>query len=124
MTPAEGSTIIGRSMKIQGEFTGSDDLFIDGEIDGTIRLTAARLTVRTEGRVRASVLAQDVVVFGHIDGEVRVTGRLELRAGAVVTGNVFAARLSIEEGAVLRGAVDPSRAVESVKDDPVEALQG
>lgn len=124
MTPAEGSTIIGRSMKIQGEFTGSDDLFIDGEIDGTIRLPAARVTVRAEGRVRATVIAQDVVVFGNIEGEVRASGRLELRAGAVVSGNVFAARLSMEEGAVLSGAVDPTLPAEPAKTEKDEGTEG
>jgi cytoskeletal protein CcmA (bactofilin family) len=123
MTPTESSTIIGRSMKIHGEFSGSDDLFIDGEIDGTIRLKAARLTVRAEGRVRATVIAQDVVVFGHIEGEIRATGRLELRAGAVVSGNVFAARLSMEEGAVLRGAVDPALPTEPATSEQLESTQ-
>jgi cytoskeletal protein CcmA (bactofilin family) len=114
MTPAEGSTIIGKSLKVRGEFTGTDDLFVDGEIDGIIRLPAARLTVRAEGKVRATIVAQDVVVMGRVEGEIRATGRLELRAGAVVVGDVFATRLSMEEGAMLRGSVDPTKAAENV----------
>ncbi len=105
-------------MKIRGEFHGTDDLLVDGEIVGTIRLAASRLTVRADGRVRATVVAQDVVVLGRIEGEIRATGRVELRDGAVVIGDIFAARLSIEDGAVLRGGVDPSKAVDA---KPAEA---
>jgi len=114
MMPTESATVVGRSMKIRGEFNGADDLLVDGEIEGSIRLSASRLTVRAEGRIRASVVAQDIIVIGRIEGDIRATGRVELRDGAVVIGDVFAARISIEDGAVLRGAVDPSKAGESV----------
>ncbi len=110
MMPTEGATVIGRSMKINGELTGSGDLLVDGEVEGTIRLAASRLTVRTDGRVKATIVAQDVVVLGHVEGEIRATGRVELRDGAVVLGNVFSTRLAIEDGATLRGGVDPSKA--------------
>ena len=114
MIPNEGTTVIGREIKFRGDITGSADLLIDGEVDGIIKLSAARLTVRADGRVRASVMAQDVVVIGFIEGEIRAIGRVELRSGAVVLGDVFATRLSIEDGATLRGAVDPTRANEPV----------
>ncbi len=109
MMPSEGATVIGRSMKIDGEVSGSGELLVDGEVDGTIKLPAARLTVRVEGRVKASIEAQDVVVLGLVEGEIRATGRVDLRAGSVVLGNVFCPRLSMEEGATLRGGVDPSK---------------
>jgi cytoskeletal protein CcmA (bactofilin family) len=112
MVPTEGATVIGREIKFRGEISGSTDLLIDGEVDGVIRLTGARVTVRPEGRVRATVSAQDVVVAGQIEGEVRAAGRVELRDSAIVLGDICAARLSIEEGATLRGGVDPSRATE------------
>ncbi len=112
MVPTEGATVIGRGMKFRGEISGSTDLLVDGEVSGKIRLTGARLTVRPEGRVNATVSAQDVVVAGHIEGEVRATGRVELRDGSVVQGDVCAVRLSIEEGSTLHGGVDPSRASE------------
>ena len=116
MIPNEGVTVIGREIKFRGDITGSADLLIDGEVDGVISLSVGRLTVRADGRVRASVVAQDVVVIGFIEGEIRATGRVELRNGAVVLGDVFATRLSIEDGATLRGTVDPSRANEPVPD--------
>ncbi len=112
MIPTEGATVIGREIKFRGEISGSTDLLIDGEVDGVIRLAGARLTVRAGGRVHATITAQDVVVAGHVEGEVRAAGRVELRDGAVVLGDVCSARLSIEEGATLRGGVDPTRATE------------
>jgi len=106
-------------MKINGELTGTGDLLVDGEVEGTIRLAAARLTVRTEGRVKATIVAQDVVVLGYVEGEIRATGRVELRDGAVVLGDVFSTRLAIEDGATLRGSVDPSKAT-----DPLIITEG
>lgn len=116
MMPNEAATVIGRSMKIRGEFSGSDDLLVDGELDGVLRLPTSRLTVRPDGVVRATVLAQEVIVMGRIEGEIRASGRVELRTGAVVMGDIFSARLSMEDGAVLRGHVDPTRANEAIPD--------
>jgi cytoskeletal protein CcmA (bactofilin family) len=112
MIPTEGATVIGRETKFRGEISGSTDLIIDGEVDGTIRLTGAKLTVRPDGRVKATISAQDVAIAGKVEGEVRATGRVELRDGAVVLGDVCAKSLSIEDGATLRGGVDPTRAAE------------
>jgi cytoskeletal protein CcmA (bactofilin family) len=122
MMPNDTATVIGRSMKVRGEFSGADDLLVDGEIDGVIRLAASRLTVRTDGVVRAMVIAKDVVVLGRIEGEIRAAGRLELRSGAVVIGDVFAGRLSMEEGASLHGKVDPTRAGESLPTHTTDSL--
>lgn len=112
MIPTEGATVIGREAKFHGEISSSTDLLIDGEFDGVVRLGGAKVTVRPEGRVKANIAAQDVVIAGKFDGEIRATGRVELRDGAVVLGDVCTARLSIEEGASLRGSVDPTRASE------------
>jgi cytoskeletal protein CcmA (bactofilin family) len=112
MIPTEGATVIGRETKLRGEISGSTDLLIDGVVNGTIHLTGAKVTVLTEGRVFATISAQDVVVAGQVEGEIRATGRVELRSGSVVVGDICATRLSIEEGATLRGGVDPSRAAE------------
>jgi cytoskeletal protein CcmA (bactofilin family) len=121
MMPNDTATVIGRSMKVRGEFSGADDLLVDGEIDGVIRLAASRLTVRADGVVRAMVIAKDVVL-GRIEGEIRAAGRLELRSGAVVIGDVFAGRLSMEEGASLHGKVDPTRAGESLPTHTTDSL--
>jgi len=112
MKPAEGSTVIGKSVIIRGDLSGSEDLFMDGEIDGTITLTESRLTVGPNAKVRADILVQDVIVFGRIEGNVKATGRLELRQSGSVVGDIQAGRLSVEESATLSGRVeltDPSQ---------------
>jgi cytoskeletal protein CcmA (bactofilin family) len=119
MISTEGATVIGREVKFRGEISGSSDLLIDGEVNGIIRLSTARVTVGAEGHVHATIVAQDVVVTGHLDGEIRATGRVELRNGAVVLGDVFATRLCIEDGATLRGHVDPTRANEPIPESSV-----
>jgi cytoskeletal protein CcmA (bactofilin family) len=120
MIPTEGATVIGREIKFRGEISGSTDLLIDGNVDGVIRLPGARLTVGADGHVHATITAQDVVIVGHLEGEIRATGRVELRSGAVVLGDVCTTRLSIEDGATLRGGVDPSRANEPFPASPGE----
>ena len=100
---------------------------VDGEIDGVIHLDGATLTVRPEGRVRATILAQDVVVLGYVEGEIRAVGLVHLRGSAVVKGDVYAARLSIEDGATLRGNADPSKASEPLpggRQQPARQLSG
>lgn len=106
MKPAEGSTVIGKSVTIRGELSGSEDLFMDGEIEGTITLTDSRLTVGPNARIHADINVHDVIVFGRVEGNVKATGRLELRQSSSVLGDIQAARLSIEESATLRGRVE------------------
>ncbi len=121
MRPGEGSTVIGRSASLRGDIVCSEDLQIDGEVEGTVKVTGGRLTIGPEARVRASVTAAEVVVFGRVEGDIHTSGRVDLRSSAVVLGDVFAARLSIEENASLRGYVDPSRAGEPAAARPVAA---
>src|ERR1700733_14785036 len=99
MNASEGATMIGKSVKIVGDLSGSEDLVMDGELQGTIRLPGARLTIGPAARVRGDIAAKDVVVFGRVEGDIRGTGRVELRASALMQGNVYAASLSIEEHA-------------------------
>jgi cytoskeletal protein CcmA (bactofilin family) len=106
MKPAEGSTVIGKSVAIKGELTGKEDLYLDGSFEGTVTLTEGLLTVGPNARVLADLNVQDLAVFGYIQGNIRVAGRLELRASAVVAGDIYAARMSIEENAALRGRVE------------------
>ncbi|MGD0798203.1 MAG: polymer-forming cytoskeletal protein [Acidobacteriaceae bacterium] len=106
MKPAEGSTIIGRSVTIRGELSGREDLTMDGVVEGTILLQESRLTVGPNARVMADVEARDVVVYGLIEGNVRASGRIELRESAVVRGDIVAERLSIEENASMKGRVE------------------
>jgi cytoskeletal protein CcmA (bactofilin family) len=106
MKPAEGSTVIGRSVTIRGELTGNEDLFMDGDIEGTITLPGSRLTIGPNARVLADVHGLDIIVFGAVTGNIHATGRLELRQSASVAGDIFAGRLSIEESATVKGRVE------------------
>lgn len=81
---------------------------MDGTVEGTITLLGSRLTVGPNARVMADVNAQDVVVYGFVEGNIRATGRIELRESAVVKGDIAAERLSIEENACIKGRVELS----------------
>ncbi len=106
MNPAEGSTVIGKSITIRGEVSGDEDLLVDGTIDGSITLSASRLTIGPNGRVKANLVARDVIIFGQVSGNVLATGSVDLRQSATLKGDITAARLAIEENATIQGKAD------------------
>ncbi|HEY0794731.1 MAG TPA: polymer-forming cytoskeletal protein [Acidisarcina sp.] len=107
MSPVEGTAAsIGKSVQIRGEVKGSEDLIVDGEVEGTITLTESKLTIGPNARVNANVSARDVVILGKLNGSVLATGKVELRQGSHLIGDITAGRLSIEENAVFSGKVD------------------
>ena len=126
MKPPEGSTVIGRSVTIRGELSGKEDLYMDGVVQGTISLPESRLTVGPNARVMADLDAHDVVTYGLVEGNIRASGRIELRESAVVKGNIVAERLSIEENASIKGKVELSEAAapSSPVHHPVADLPG
>lgn len=99
-------TLIGRSLVIRGEVRGSEDLYIDGSVEGTVALSAGRLTIGPNAKVRADVEAPEVIVMGELEGNLRSAGRVELRDKSSMTGDILAVRLAVEEGAVIKGTVD------------------
>ena len=106
MNPAEGATAIGKSVTIRGELTGKEDLYMDGDIEGTITLPESRLTIGPNARILADISARDVIILGKVSGNVHASGRVELRQSAAVIGDIFAGRLSIEESATVKGQVE------------------
>jgi cytoskeletal protein CcmA (bactofilin family) len=121
MNPAEGSTLIGKSVTIRGELSGGEDLFLDGDFEGTVTLTGSRLTVGPNAHVKADLTVRDVIIFGVVNGNIHATGRIELRQSAVVNGDLSAGRLSIEESATVRGKVElVSNAAVTSEPQPVE----
>jgi cytoskeletal protein CcmA (bactofilin family) len=97
---------IGKSVRIKGDLSGSEDLYVDGQVDGTIQLSGNSLTVGPNGRVHASVSARNVIVGGTIDGNIQASERTEFRKTAVVNGDVQSKRIAIEEGAFFNGKLE------------------
>ncbi|HUA91438.1 MAG TPA: polymer-forming cytoskeletal protein [Terracidiphilus sp.] len=104
-TPAR----IGKSVIIRGEVKGSEDLVVDGHVEGTVSLSESRLTIGPNAQVAADLTAKDVLIQGRVQGNVVASGRVELRAGCAVEGDIRALRLSVEDNAVFRGKVDLSQ---------------
>lgn len=101
-TPAR----IGKTIVIRGEVKGAEDLIIDGRVEGTVQLGDNRLTIGPNANVAADLVARDVLIQGQVQGNINATGRVELRAGCLVEGDVRALRLAIEDNAGFHGKVD------------------
>ena len=97
---------IGKSLVIKGEVTGSESLYIDGRVEGSISLPGNRLTVGRNGVVAANVSAREIVVLGKVRGNVQAADRVDIRNEGSLTGDVVAARISIEDGAFFKGGID------------------
>lgn len=97
---------IGKSVVIKGELSGSEDLYLDGEVEGSIELHDHNLTVGPNGRVRANVNAKEVIVHGKVDGNITSSDRVELRKSAVLVGDIVTQRIVIEDGAYFKGGID------------------
>jgi cytoskeletal protein CcmA (bactofilin family) len=115
-TTAEQATI-GRSLVIKGEVSGSEPLYIDGRVEGTITLQDNRVTIGRNGSVAANVTAKEVVVMGKLQGNVTVSDRVDIRAEGALTGDVVAHRLSIEDGAYFKGSVDLKKSEQKINAD-------
>jgi len=100
---------IGKSVIVKGELSGSEDLYVDGQVEGTIELQGNSLTVGPNGQVKANVNAKGVVVQGKLEGNIRATERAALTKSAVVVGDIVALRVLIEDGAYFKGRVDVQR---------------
>lgn len=105
-TAKDGFAHIGRSVVIKGQLSGSEDLFVDGVVEGTIELQSNSLVVGPNGRVNANVNAKGVVVQGKLEGNIHAADRTELTKTAIIIGDITTQRISIEEGASFRGKID------------------
>lgn len=132
------SAVIGRSIHIDGDLRGEEDLRIEGDVSGTIQLRNNNLTVGQDGKIKADLYAKSIVVDGTVEGDLYGAERVSIRKNASVRGNVISPRVSLEEGARFKGSIemDPeaveaalgtktSKVVEAkpkaVADKPVEA---
>src|SRR5258706_2326363 len=103
--PVEQATI-GRSLVIKGELSGSEALYIDGRIEGKISLPDNRVTIGRNGSVVANIIAREVVVMGKVSGNIECSDRVDIRSEGSVTGDVSTVRISVEDGAVLKGGIE------------------
>jgi cytoskeletal protein CcmA (bactofilin family) len=103
--PVEQATI-GRSLVIKGEISGAEALYVDGRIEGKISLPNNRVTIGRNGIVQANIVAAEVVVMGKVNGNIECSDRIDIRSEGSVTGDVSTIRISVEDGAVLKGGVE------------------
>jgi len=103
-SPTDQATI-GRSLVIKGEVSGSETLYVDGRIEGTINIAENRVTVGRNGTVAANITAREVVIMGKVTGNIQCTDRVDIRSEGSLTGDVVTQRISVEDGAVLKGSV-------------------
>jgi cytoskeletal protein CcmA (bactofilin family) len=101
---------IGKTVVICGEVKGGEDLIVDGRVEGTVNLSENRLTIGPSANVAADLCAKDILIMGHVTGNVVASGRVELRAGCSVEGDIRALRLAVEDNALFRGKVDLTQA--------------
>lgn len=97
---------IGKSVVVKGELSGSEDLIVDGEVEGNISLRGQTCTIGPNGRVRANIEARNVVIHGKVNGDVHASERVELRKTASLAGDIATARISIDDGAFFKGGID------------------
>src|SRR5512145_532729 len=100
---------IGKSVVIKGELNGSEDLTIEGQVEGKIELKDHVLTIGPNGKIKAQVFAKAVIVLGEVNGNVTASEKVDIRDGGSVDGDIIAPRVAIAEGAHFRGSVDMQR---------------
>jgi len=104
-TPPMEQATIGRSVVIKGDISGAEALFIDGRVEGSVHLTDNRVTIGRNGVVKANIDAKEVVIMGEVTGNVECSDRLDIRSEGSLTGDVITRRISVEDGAVMKGSV-------------------
>ena len=101
-----GAAIIGKGVKIKGQIFSHQDLYVDGDVEGTIELLEHKLTIGPNGKVQATLKARQVIMLGSVQGNVEASERLELRKDAHLVGDMKTARIVIEDGAYIKGTID------------------
>jgi cytoskeletal protein CcmA (bactofilin family) len=108
--PAGDQAVISKGLFVKGEISGTESLYIDGKVEGAINLPGNRVTIGRNGTVGANVTAREVVVMGKVRGNVSASDRVDIRAEGALSGDVSAARISIEDGAFFKGGIDIRKA--------------
>jgi len=110
-----GSATIGKAVKIVGQIYSREDLYVDGDLEGTVEALEHKLTIGPNGTVHAGIKAREVVALGTIQGNVEATDKIEIRKDAKLVGDIRTARIVIEDGAYFKGSID------IIKPEPAKA---
>ena len=120
--PSGEQATIGKSLIVKGEVSGSESLYIDGKVEGAINLPGNRVTIGRNGQVAANILAREIVVLGKVRGNCQASDRVDIRSEGSLTGDVIAARISIEDGAFFKGGIDIRKPGAETKNAPAEPI--
>ncbi len=107
--PGIVTALVGSAVTIQGEIFCQQDLFVDGEVNGTMVLPKHKLTIGPQAKVKADIKAHNVVIVGKVEGKVEASERIELRSKCELTGDVRSPRIMIENGAYIKGSIEVTR---------------
>ena len=97
---------IGKGVQIIGQILTKEDLYVDGNVEGSIESQDTKVTIGPNGRVQASIRAREVVILGKVKGNVEAVDKVDLRKDAELTGDIKSGRISIEDGAIFKGSID------------------
>jgi len=101
-----GAANVGKSVRIIGQIFTKEDLYVDGDVEGTIESLENKVTVGPNGRVHAGIKAREVIILGQVQGNVETSDKVDLRKDAKLVGDITTARISIEDGAIFKGSID------------------
>ncbi len=97
---------IGKAVRVEGKIISREDIYVDGQVEGSIESPESKVTIGPNGRVKATVSAREVVIIGAVQGDVTATDKVDIRKDAQLEGNIGSARISIEDGAIFKGSID------------------
>jgi cytoskeletal protein CcmA (bactofilin family) len=120
-SPLEQATI-GRSVTIKGDISGAEALYIDGRIEGNISVPEHRVTIGRHGTIQANINAREVVIMGKVTGNIECSDRLDIRGEGTLNGDVVTQRISVEDGAVMKGSIQV-RATETKADNKIQPVK-
>jgi len=103
---SRNAATIGKSVKIVGQIFTKEDLYVDGDVEGTIESQENKVTVGPNGRVQASIRAREVIILGQVQGNVETSDKVDIRKDAKLVGDITTSRISIEDGALFKGSID------------------
>ena len=119
LAPSASKARLGPSLHIKGDITGTEDLLVEGSVEGMIQLDEQKLTVGPEAKLKAGISARDVEVYGQVKGNVHATGKIAIKKGGSVVGNLTMVEIFIEDGADFKGSLEMDRGAPNPADQKV-----